>query len=66
LQAGLIDELSLVLAPVADGENNTVTLFEKSGHLSQTPPVAFALKGVDTLAGDSLWLRYSIKNRGGI
>lgn len=61
LQAGLIDELSLVLAPVADGENNTVTLFEKSGHLPQTPPVAFALKGVDTLAGDSLWLRYVVK-----
>lgn len=61
LQAGLIDELSLVLAPVADGENNTVTLFEKSGHLPQTPPVAFALKSVDRLAGDGLWLRYLVK-----
>lgn len=61
LQAGLIDELSLVLAPVADGENATVTLFEKSSHLQQTPPVAFTLKSVDKLAGDGLWLRYLVK-----
>ncbi|WP_303237334.1 RibD family protein [uncultured Bilophila sp.] len=61
LQAGLIDELSLVLAPVADGENATVTLFEKSSHLQQTPSVAFTLKSVDKLAGDGLWLRYLVK-----
>ena len=61
LQAGLIDELSLVLAPVADGENATVTLFEKSSHLQQTPPVPFTLKSVDKLAGDGLWLRYLVK-----
>lgn len=62
LQAGLVDELSLVIAPVADGENDTVTLFEKSRHLPAHPPVEFSLKGVDRGKGDSIWLRYTVKN----
>ncbi|MDO5538419.1 MAG: dihydrofolate reductase family protein, partial [Desulfovibrionaceae bacterium] len=61
LAAGLVDELSLVLAPVADGENSTVTLFEKPSHLQETGPVSFALKAVERLAGDSLWLRYTVR-----
>ncbi|MBE9605774.1 RibD family protein [Acetobacteraceae bacterium H6797] len=63
LQAGLVDELSLVIAPLADGENDTVTLFEKSAHLSASAPVEFALKSVEKAEGDSIWLRYSVKNR---
>ncbi|MBS0582960.1 MAG: RibD family protein [Proteobacteria bacterium] len=62
LQAGLVDELSLVIAPVADGENDTVTLFEKSSYLPDHLPVAFALKSVEMGKGDSVWLRYSVKN----
>jgi len=62
LQAGLVDELSLVLAPLADGENNTVTLFEKSDFLPPSAPVEFALKTVERGKGDSIWLRYAVKN----
>lgn len=62
LQAGLVDELSLVLAPVADGENDTVTLFEKSSYLPDHAPVAFALKAIEKGQGDSVWLRYAVKN----
>ncbi|MCC6610058.1 MAG: SDR family oxidoreductase [Burkholderiales bacterium] len=62
LQAGLVDELSLVIAPVADGENDTVTLFEKSSYLPDHLPVEFSLKGVEMGKGDSVWLRYSVKN----
>lgn len=62
LQAGLVDELSLVIAPVADGENDTVTLFEKSSHLPAHLPVAFSLKGVEMGKGDSVWLRYTVRN----
>lgn len=64
LQAGLVDELSLVIAPMADGENDTVTLFEKSSYLPDHPPVAFSLKGVEMGEGDSVWLRYTVKNAG--
>lgn len=64
LQAGLVDELSLVVAPVADGENDTVTLFEKSSYLPDHPPVAFSLKAVEKGKGDSVWLRYTVKNIG--
>lgn len=63
LQAGLVDELSLVMAPLADGENDTVTLFEKSDYLPASAPVEFALKAVEKGAGDSIWLRYSVKNK---
>ena len=63
LQAGLVDELSLVIAPLADGENKTPTLFERSDFLPASAPVEFALKSVEVGQGDSLWLRYSVKNR---
>lgn len=61
LQAGLIDELSLVIAPVADGESNTVTLFEKANYLQEKAPVSFKLKSVETLNGDGIWLKYIVK-----
>lgn len=61
LQAGLVDELSLVIPPVADGENNTVTLFEKSDGLPAHAPVGFTLKSVDILNGGGVWLRYLVK-----
>lgn len=63
LQAGLVDELSLVIAPLADGENDTVTLFERSDYLAASTPAEFALKSVEKGKGDSIWLRYSIKNK---
>lgn len=62
LQAGLVDELSLVIAPLADGENNTVTLFEKSDYLPAHAPVEFTLKSAEVGKGDSIWLRYVVKN----
>lgn len=61
LQAGVVDELSLLIAPVADGENNTVTLFEKSSNLSKNIPVEFKLKDIRKTNGDGVWLRYSVK-----
>jgi riboflavin biosynthesis pyrimidine reductase len=63
LQAGIVDELSLIIAPLADGENDTPTLFEKSEQARAGAPVAFALKSAETIRGDSVWLRYSVKNK---
>lgn len=58
--AGMIDELSIVLAPAADGEQN-VTVFERTDN-SVNRAVAFTLKDVVILGGNVVWLRYAINN----
>lgn len=61
LQEGLIDELSIVMAPVADGSTTAVSIFEQSEFLPGREPVAFQLKEVKQIEGGSLWLRYETK-----
>lgn len=58
VQENLIDELSLVIAPVADGSRETASIFEKADFLPHRPPAAFTLKSVEQIDGDILWLRY--------
>ncbi|HYE58835.1 MAG TPA: dihydrofolate reductase family protein [Rhodothermales bacterium] len=58
LSAGLIDEVSLLVAPVADGRIGTPTLFD-SDHVA---PRRLTLKTVERRAGDILWLRYSVES----
>ena len=60
-QAGLIDELSLIIAPVADGAADTPTLFERSEKLSPHAPVGFNLKSVEAAKDGCVWLRYTAK-----
>ena len=59
LAAGLIDELSLVIAPVADGGTKSASIFEQSEFLPRSGPVAFHLAEAKTINGDVLWLRYN-------
>ncbi|MGN1444353.1 MAG: dihydrofolate reductase family protein [Acutalibacteraceae bacterium] len=47
MQENLIDEVSLVLAPVADGGRTAVSIFEKADFLPDRKPAAFTLKAVD-------------------
>ena len=61
LQEDLIDELSLVIAPLADGNTSSVSIFERADFLGQKPPVPFSLKEATRVAGDGLWLRYGRK-----
>lgn len=58
----LIDELSIVVAPVADGGTQAVSIFEEAGSTSR-PPVSYALKEARPFDGDGLWLRYLKKER---
>lgn len=58
LQANCIDELSLVIAPVADGNTESVSIFEKAEFLPISAPIAFTLTEVKIMDGDSIWLRY--------
>lgn len=62
LQQGCIDELSLILAPVADGNPDTVTVFEKSKFLPDSAPVEFQLKNVEKLEKNSVRLVYTVKH----
>lgn len=57
----LIDELSLILVPIADGASNSVTLFETSSFLTNQHPVDFFLKDVEKLDDGGLWLKYETK-----
>ncbi len=59
LQQGLIDELSLVVAPVADGGTSAVSCFERADFLPYHEPAAFHLKEAKPLDLDTLWLRYT-------
>lgn len=61
LNAGLIDELSLLLLPIADGTPKSPTTFEVSDYLSKTPATHLKLKEVKQLDNDVLWLKYSLK-----
>ncbi len=57
---GLIDELSIVLVPTADGDIGAASLFE-AGDLAPVIPKAFTLKAVEVIENDTLWLRYILK-----
>jgi riboflavin biosynthesis pyrimidine reductase len=58
LKAGLIDELSLLLAPVADGTNGAATLFDAGEE--RRPAAGLKLLSNETLAGGVVWLRYKV------
>jgi 2,5-diamino-6-(ribosylamino)-4(3H)-pyrimidinone 5'-phosphate reductase len=63
LRAGLIDELSLLLAPIADGSHGTPTLFDVL-HPMAAPPAAvrLTLRAVEQRADDIVWLRYYLRD----
>ena len=58
---GLIDELSLIVAPVVDGDPNTPTVFERSEKLPYHGPVRFTLKSAEPVKDGCVWLRYLAK-----
>lgn len=62
IQTGLCDELSLVMAPVADGASQSPSIFETKEDLTSDKPVGFELKNVEVLENGGIWLRYLIKN----
>ncbi|MFN8340223.1 MAG: dihydrofolate reductase family protein [Cyclobacteriaceae bacterium] len=59
LKAGLIDEFSLVLAPVADGTIGSPTTFEAEAGYGKRQATRFKLKSVRKIYSDFLWIRYT-------
>jgi riboflavin biosynthesis pyrimidine reductase len=56
LRAGLIDEVSVLVAPVADGRVGTAALFDVGA--DGVTPKRLTLESVERRADDVLWLRY--------
>jgi 2,5-diamino-6-(ribosylamino)-4(3H)-pyrimidinone 5'-phosphate reductase len=57
LGAGLVDEVSLIVAPVTDGRVGTPALFDVGEHAT---PQRLQLKSVEPLADGLVWLRYEV------
>lgn len=59
LAANLIDELSILIAPVADGSIGTPALFDVE---KKSPARKLKLMSVEKLKSDLVWLRYRVKS----
>jgi riboflavin biosynthesis pyrimidine reductase len=57
LAADLIDELSVLVAPVADGSVGTATLFDVEGNV---PARSLKLISMEKRTGGIVWLRYKV------
>lgn len=60
LEAKLIDEFSLVLAPVADGTIGAPTVFEAAKGYKNRKATQFKIKSVERIYDDFLWIRYQV------
>ena len=60
IQAGMCDEVSIVIAAAADGSQNTPALFSAREGLSSEQAVRFSLQSVEAKNGGCVWLRYNV------
>jgi len=63
LAAGLVDEVSLLVAPVADGRLGTPALFDLEG--GAVPPRRLVLEAVERRADDVVRLHYRVEGSAG-
>jgi riboflavin biosynthesis pyrimidine reductase len=61
LREGLVDELSLLLTPVADGQPGEPALFDVEGMRSRKALAKLRLKSVQRAASDMLWIKYAVR-----
>jgi riboflavin biosynthesis pyrimidine reductase len=59
LEAGLVDEISLLVVPGIDGRREVASTFDGM-KLPSDQAVTLKLKSVEQRAGDTLWLRYEV------
>lgn len=63
LQAGLVDEVSLLLVPGIDGRHDIAAVFDGVSPTRKSA-VALNLTSVDRRENGTLWIRYKVKNVG--
>ena len=61
LREGLVDELSLLLTPVADGRLGEPALFDVEGTQPRKAVAKLRLKSVRKAATDMLWIKYGVR-----
>lgn len=61
IQAKMCDEVSVVIAPTADGSSKTPALFGTREGLSTDKAIGFELISAKVKDGGSVWLRYKVK-----
>jgi 2,5-diamino-6-(ribosylamino)-4(3H)-pyrimidinone 5'-phosphate reductase len=59
LAANLIDELSILIGPVADGRTGTPALFDVDDR--RAPPRQLKLMSIEKRGGGIVWLRYKVR-----
>jgi len=60
-QAGLVDEISLLLLPGIDGRRQIAAVFDGVADTKQ-PAIPLKLKSVEQREGDALWIRYEVRH----
>jgi len=62
LQKGLVDEVSIIMAPLADGTPDMQTLFMAKEPLSSVQAIGFTPIEVKIIEEGTIWLRFKVKN----
>lgn len=63
LNAGLLDEISLVIAPVADGEMGISSVFDIIPSQKRKKTFSLKLKSSRRYRKDCTWLKFAVKNK---
>ena len=63
LADGLVDEVSLLVAPAVDGLMGTPAVFDYEGHEDAPKSMALTLRTFEALDGGIVWLRYDVAKR---
>lgn len=63
LRAGLVDELSYVMAPTTDGRSTNVSFIRRNPEDTDSPPLKFDLIDVQRIGENGVWLRYAPKKK---
>ncbi|WP_160037069.1 dihydrofolate reductase family protein [Paenibacillus sp. An7] len=63
IQNGLVDEVSVILAPIANGDPDGHRFFVAKEPFSSIKETAFKLESIKELEHDTIWIRYSVKNQ---
>lgn len=63
LQNDLVDEVSMIIAPIANADPDGHRFFYAKEPYSSIEPRAFELKSVEALESGTVWVRYTVKKR---
>ena len=64
IHQGLVDELSLLVTPVADGAPGEPALFDVEGRKPKKAIARLRLKSVRKIPTGMVWLKYTVQQHG--